>query len=65
MLQLSLQKIKKFDWLLTGAFFLLFLLGLSAIYSVGLNQEFAGSSNFEKQVFFALLGVGCFFFLGV
>jgi len=65
MLSLYFNKIKRFDWLLAVSVFLLFLLGLSAIYSVGLNQEFVGMTNFHKQVIFGLIGFLAFFILGV
>ncbi len=60
-----LDKLRKFDWLLVVAVFLLFSLGLSAIYSVGLNQEFTGASSFEKQVVFGVIGFVVFLFLGI
>ncbi len=56
MIRSALGNLRKFDWILFVAVFLLFCLGLAAIYSVGLSQSDAGINNFRKQVFFGGIG---------
>ncbi|HUT22121.1 MAG TPA: rod shape-determining protein RodA [Candidatus Bipolaricaulota bacterium] len=57
-----IQKLKKFDWILFTAIFLLLVLGLSAIYSVSLNQEGEGAAAFNRQLIFVGIGLAVFFF---
>lgn len=63
MLTGALEKLRKFDWILLTAVFLLFCVGLSAIYSVGLSQE-GGANNFHKQIFFGVVGFILLFAIG-
>lgn len=54
MLRNIVNNFRRFDWVLIVATFLLFCLGLAAIYSVDLGKEQGG--NFEKQVVFGIIG---------
>jgi rod shape determining protein RodA len=56
MLQNAISNLRKFDWILFVSVFLLFCLGLAAIYSVGLSQVGEGVNNFRKQLVFGALG---------
>jgi len=51
------EKLRKFDWVLFGAVFLLLVLGFTALYSVSLGQEPLDFSNLKKQIIFALVGI--------
>ncbi|MBU1132350.1 rod shape-determining protein RodA [Patescibacteria group bacterium] len=61
----ALDNFRKFDWILLVAVFLLFCLGLAAIYSVGLSQGDDAVDNFKKQVIFSVIGFCCLFAVGV
>jgi len=65
MLRNAVINLKKFDWVLLIAVFLLFALGLAAIYSVGLSQDDGGMNNFKKQLIFGLIGFGVLFVVGL
>lgn len=54
--------LKNFDWIIFAAVFLLLTFGLVEIYSVALGQESLNLLNFQKQIFFAVLGI-CLLFL--
>jgi len=54
MLRNILSNFRRLDWVLIAATFLLFCLGLAAIYSVDLGKEQSG--NFEKQILFGVIG---------
>ena len=58
MFRIIIDNLRKFDWILFLAVFMLFSLGLAAIYSVSLNQPNAQFTDFNKQIIF-----GCFGFL--
>lgn len=49
-----ISNLKRLDWVLIAAVFLLFCLGLAAIYSVDLGKDQGG--NFEKQILFGAIG---------
>jgi rod shape determining protein RodA len=49
------ENLRKFDWVLIIAVFLLFSLGLAAIYSVDLSRD-DSASNFNKQIIFGVIG---------
>ena len=51
------QKLKKIDWILLSAVFLLSIIGLLAIYSVSLGYEPVDFANFQKQFIFLGLGL--------
>ncbi len=53
--------LKKFDWILFSAVFLLACFGLMEIYSVALGRETADLINFQKQIVFVLLGLTMLF----
>lgn len=65
MLQNAISNLRKFDWILLVAVFLLFCLGLAAIYSVGLSQTMAGINNFKKQIIFGVIGFLALFIVGM
>ncbi|KKR06793.1 MAG: Rod shape-determining protein RodA [Parcubacteria group bacterium GW2011_GWC2_39_14] len=54
MLRNIVNNFRRLDWVLIAAAFLLFCLGLAAIYSVDLGKEQGG--NFEKQILFGVIG---------
>ncbi|MFZ5364912.1 MAG: rod shape-determining protein RodA [Patescibacteria group bacterium] len=60
-----IQKIRKFDWVLLVAIFLLLVLGLSAVYSVDLSKEGDHFSSFKKQVIFSIVGLLIFVFFSL
>jgi len=49
--------LKNFDWLIFAAVILLIAFSLVEIYSVALGQENFSLLNFQKQIFFAALGI--------
>lgn len=57
------ENLRKFDWILVVAVFLLFCLGLAAIYSVDLSKE--QSDNFNKQIIFGIIGFLIMIFVGL
>jgi rod shape determining protein RodA len=57
-----LQYLKKFDWTLFSAVFLLSCFGLMEIYSIALGREAENLLNFKKQAVFILIGLILFFF---
>lgn len=57
--------LRKFDWLLFGAVFLLVVLSLATIYSVALSQEQQDFLFFKKQLLFAGVGFCLMFFLTI
>ncbi|EKE01822.1 MAG: hypothetical protein ACD_21C00042G0001, partial [uncultured bacterium] len=61
MLRNIFSNFRRLDWILIIAVFLLFCLGLAAIYSVDLGKEQGG--NFEKQIVFGVLGFLLLFIL--
>jgi rod shape determining protein RodA len=63
MLRNFFENLRKFDWILVVAVFLLFSLGLAAIYSVDLSQE--QGDSFNKQIIFGVIGFVLMFALGV
>lgn len=56
--------IRRFDWLLLSAVFLLICFGLAALYSIAISSEQPNFLNFQKQVIFALIGLTLLFVLG-
>ncbi|MBI5076867.1 rod shape-determining protein RodA [Candidatus Falkowbacteria bacterium] len=56
MLERATEKLRRFDWPLLIAVFLLFCLGLAAIYSVNLSQSGANFTDFNKQIIFGGIG---------
>lgn len=65
MLNHIVRNLKKFDWVLLAAVFLLFCLGLSAIYSVSLSETDNDFSDFKKQSVFGLFGFAVLLILGL
>ncbi|MFH0779922.1 MAG: rod shape-determining protein RodA [Parcubacteria group bacterium] len=59
------DKLRKFDWALAAAVFLLFCLGLAAIYSVSLSKAVPDFGNFRKQIVFGAVGFAALVFFGV
>jgi cell division protein FtsW (lipid II flippase) len=57
-----LQYLKKFDWTLFSAVFLLSCFGLMEIYSIALGREAENLLNFKKQAVFILIGLILFSF---
>ncbi|MFA5029461.1 MAG: rod shape-determining protein RodA [Patescibacteria group bacterium] len=55
--------LKKNDWALLAAVFLLIAFGLSAIYSVALGQGLGEFINFKKQLVWLVVGVFLMFFI--
>ena len=51
------EKLRKFDWVLFGAVFLMLVIGFTALYSVSLGQEPLDFSNVKKQIIFAVVGM--------
>jgi len=49
--------LKNFDWLILAGVVLLVAFGLLEIYSVALGQESLDLLNFQKQMFFAIIGL--------
>ena len=49
--------LKKFDWVIFSSVILLACFGLIEIYSVALGQETLNLLNFQKQIFFIILGI--------
>jgi rod shape determining protein RodA len=58
-------KWQKIDWLLFFAVGILLLLGISVLYSLSLNTDSSNFLIFRKQIFFALSGLGFFFFVAI
>lgn len=58
----KISKYSNFDWVSISATLFLLALGLVAIYSLSISQEGDGFNNFEKQVFFLIIGF--VFFIG-
>jgi len=56
-------KWQKIDWLLFFAIIILLVLGTSILYSLSLNTDTSNFLIFRKQIFFALSGIGLFFFV--
>ncbi|MFA6307907.1 MAG: rod shape-determining protein RodA [Patescibacteria group bacterium] len=56
-------KWQKIDWLLFFAIVILLVLGTSILYSLSLNTDTSNFLIFRKQIFFALSGIGLFFFV--
>lgn len=56
MLERATEKLRRFDWPLLIAVFLLFCLGLAAIYSVNLSQSGVNFTDLNKQVIFGIIG---------
>jgi len=65
MLKRILENLAKMDWILLTAVFMLFFLGLAAIYSVNLSQADEGYDNFKKQILFAVIGLVFMLILGL
>lgn len=57
-----MNKILKLDWILLISVFLLLAIGLLSLYSLSLEGNEAGVSNFEKQIIFVVLGLVLMFF---
>jgi len=49
--------LKKFDWVLLSAVFLLICFGLIEIYSIALSQDDLSLANFKKQIVFIVIGI--------
>lgn len=58
-----LARWQKIDWLLFFAVFILLVLSISILYSLGLNTDSANFLVFKKQIFFSLAGIFLFFLL--
>lgn len=58
-----LSRWQKIDWLLFFAVFILLVLSISILYSLGLNTDSANFLVFRKQIFFSLAGIFLFFLL--
>jgi len=56
-MKISLRALFKFDYLLLGAVFLLLVIGLISIYSVGLSDIESKMIFFDKQLLFAVTGM--------
>ncbi len=56
-MKISLRALFKFDYLLLGAVFLLLVIGLISIYSVGLSDIESKMIFFDKQLLFAITGI--------
>jgi len=61
MLRNIINNFRRLDWILIVAVFLLFCLGLAAVYSIDLGKE--GSGNFGKQILFGVIGFSLMFIL--
>ena len=57
------QRIKNIDWLIFSAIFFLVFISLALIYSISINPISPHAEIFRKQLFFAALGIGFFFFI--
>ncbi len=57
------QKLRSTDWLINLMAGLLLFFGLVEIYSIGLAGEVKDLTNFNHQLLFAALGLGCLFYL--
>lgn len=49
--------IKNLDWILLGSVILLICFGLAAIYSIAISADQPDFGNFQKQIFFASIGL--------
>lgn len=58
-----LLTLKNYDWWLVGFVFLLLIIGIVIIYSIGINSEVPDNSRFYKQVIFAVIGIILMFFI--
>ncbi len=56
-MKISLRALFKFDYLLLGAVFLLIVMGLVSIYSVGLSDIESKMIFFDKQLLFVITGL--------
>jgi len=54
MIRNAIYNLRRLDWILMVAVFILFCLGLAAIYSIDLGKE--QGENFERQAIFGVLG---------
>lgn len=52
-----LLTLKNYDWWLVGFIFLLLIIGIVIIYSIGINSEAPDNSRFYKQIIFAIIGI--------
>jgi len=55
--------LKKFDWVLFSAVFLLICFGLIEIYSIALSQDDLSLANSKKQIVFIVIGILLLFLL--
>lgn len=58
MIDRILGVIKNLDWILLGSVILLICFGLAAIYSIAISADQPDFGNFQKQIIFALIGLG-------
>jgi rod shape determining protein RodA len=56
--------LKRFDWILAAAVFLLLVLSLVALYSISLSKSPPDFLSFEKQLIFIAIGLLAFLFFG-
>ena len=56
--KLSLRKMKKFDYILLISSFILLAIGISAVYSATYTRT---TSFYQKQILWAIIGMGMFF----
>jgi len=60
-----MENLRKFDWILFLAVFLLFCFGLAAIYSVSLGSGSPDFNDFKKQIVFGVIGLAILFIFGL
>jgi rod shape determining protein RodA len=65
MLSKYLLFLKRFDWVLLGAVFLLLVLSLVLLYSVALSRATPDFLNFKKQIVFIVIGLVFFIVFSV
>ena len=57
----KLSKFVQLDWVAMMAMFFLLIFGLMAVFSLSLESELVGFSNFQKQIIFLFISLGVFF----